>query len=354
MGIYQFTVKDGKRASVKACYLDPVMGRENLQIELHARVHRIIMDDKKAVAVEYKQHGKLITVPVGKEVIVSAGSYASPQILMLSGIGPRNELGKHGIKIKHEVPGVGQNLHDHPDFMFVLKSKNRSGISIGPLGTIKNLGAIWKYITKKQGWLANPPTAAGGFLRSTPGKNRPDFQLHMVPLAYRDHARDFKVMVKWGFTVIVNIGRPKSRGSVTLHDANPESDPKIDLNLLSHPDDMRDLRNAFKVTQGILHSKTMEKVMDRSLYPDRYLKTNEEIEDYLCREVNHAYHPVGTCKMGHDDMAVVNDRLKVHGLNNVRVVDASIMPHVINGNTNAPCIMIGEKAADMIKQDTQA
>ena len=175
-----------------------------------------------------------------------------------------------------------------------------------------------------------------------------------MPVAYRDHARDYKLMTKWGYTIILNIGRPKSRGWVALHDSNPESDPKMDLNLLSHPDDLKTLRNAFRVVQEILHSDRMKAMMKRPLYPDRYLETDEEIDAYNRPEANHAYHPVGTCKMGTDEMAVVDNRLRVHGLANIRVADASIMPSVVNGNTNATCIMIGEKAADMIRHDNMS
>lgn len=354
LGIYQFTTKNGERASVKFCYLDPIMDRKNLDIQVKATVRRIVMEDGRAVAVEYDQDGQTKRVEVGKEVIVSGGAFGSPQILMLSGIGPRDELEKHGITVQHELPGVGENLHDHPDVMFVFKSKKRTGISLGPLGTLKNLAAFYQYFTKRKGWLANPPTAAGGFLRSEPGKNNPDFQLHMVPLPYRNHAHDYMSMIKWGFTMIVNIGHPRSRGRLTLKDANPGSEPNIDLNLLDHVDDLKDMRNAFKVTQEILHGPPLKDKIAKPLYPKRYLDTDAEIDDFLRAEVNHAYHPVGTCKMGRDDMAVVDARLKVRGLANVRVADASIMPEIINGNTNATCIMIGEKAADMIKQDAAA
>ena len=355
VGIYQFTVKDGKRASVKACYLDPVMGRRgNLRVEVHARVHRIRFEGNRAVAVEYSQDGQLKTIPCEKEVIVSGGAYNSPQLLMLSGIGPRDELEKHGIEVIHDIPGVGQNLHDHPDLMLGYQSKKRLGIALNVVGALKTVRDLFQYLTQRKSWLASPPTAAGGFLRSAPGQNRADCQVHVVPLAYRDHARDYKLMTKWGYTIILNIGRPKSRGWVALHDSNPESDPKMDLNLLSHPDDLKTLRNAFRVVQEILHSDRMKAMMKRPLYPDRYLETDEEIDAYIRAEANHAYHPVGTCKMGTDEMAVVDNRLRVHGLANIRVADASIMPSVVNGNTNATCIMIGEKAADMIRHDNMS
>ena len=266
-GIYQFTVKDGKRASVKQCYIDPAMDRENLRVEVHARVHRIVFEGKRAVAVEYEQSGEIHRVPVEKEVIVSGGAFNSPQVLMLSGVGPRDELERHGIEVLHELPGVGHNLHDHPDVMMIFETRKRQGIALNLIGTLKSAGSLFQYLTRRKGWLADPPTAAGGFFRSDPGQNRADFQLHVVPLAYRDHARDYPLMTKWGFTVIVNIGRPKSRGRLTLKDANPNSDPEIDLNLLDHPDDLKTLRNAFRVTQDILHSAPVKEIVKRPLHP---------------------------------------------------------------------------------------
>lgn len=351
LGIYQFTVHNGKRASTKYCYLDPIMDRPNFHVETGAQVQKILFEGKRAIGVEFLQDGEIRTILVRREVIVSAGSFGSPQLLLLSGVGPDDELAKHGIESVHSLPGVGKNLHDHPDMIFVMKTKKRQGIALNLMGSLKSLGAIWSYVTKKDGWLANPPTAAGGFLKSEPGLNRADFQLHVVPLAYRDHARDYKLMTKWGFSVIINIGRPKSRGSVTLKDADPSSPPEIDLNLLDHPDDVKGLRNSFKKTQEILFSDHMKEFVQTPLYPDQELKTDEEIDAYIRQEANHAYHPVGSCRMGNDYMAVVDNRLRVRGIENIRVADASIMPSIINGNTNAASIMIGEKASDLIKED---
>lgn len=351
IGVYQFTVKDGRRAGVKRCYIDPMLDRPNVRVEVNARARRIVFEGKRAVAVEFVQDGQVRRVDVQKEVIVSSGSFNSPQILMLSGVGPRAELDRHGIEVVQEINGVGQNLHDHPDVMMIFETRKRIGIALNPLGLIKSTKDLLHYIVRKGSWLGNPPTAAGGFLRSDPDRDRPDFQLHVIPLAYRDHARDYRLMTKWGFTVLINIGHPKSRGAVRLRDSSALSDPLIDLNLLSHPDDRTALRNAFKITQDILFSETMNDVVKRPLYPTHKLNEDQEIDAYLTEHVNHAYHPVGTCKMGTDALAVVDTRLKVRGLQNVRVADASIMPTIINGNTNATCIMIGEKAADMIVED---
>ena len=351
IGYYQFTVKDGKRAGVKACYIDPAMERSNLTVETGAQVQRILFEGKRAVGVEYMQDGKLVTVKAAKEVLVCGGTFNSPQMLMLSGIGPKAELEEKGIEVIHDLPGVGKNLHDHPDVILVVKSKKKSGIALNLVGTIKSTIALFKYALAGKGWLASPPTAAGGFIKTSPEKERPDAQLHVVPLAYRDHCRDYKIMTKWGYSVIINISNPKSRGELTLKDSNPMTPPNIKLNLLSHPDDMKDLREGVKRLLDILNSDGFNEHRDCLLKPDVPLNTDQEIEEYLRREASHAYHPVGTCKMGNDDMAVVDERLRVHGLEGIRVVDASVMPTVTSGNTNAPTIMIGEKAADMILED---
>ncbi|WP_287242170.1 GMC oxidoreductase, partial [Pseudoalteromonas sp.] len=311
----------------------------------------ILFEGKRAVGVEYMQDGKLVTVKAAKEVLVCGGTFNSPQMLMLSGIGPKAELEEKGIEVIHDLPGVGKNLHDHPDVILVVKSKKKSGIALNLVGTIKSTIALFKYALAGKGWLASPPTAAGGFIKTSPEKERPDAQLHVVPLAYRDHCRDYKIMTKWGYSVIINTSNPKSRGELTLKDSNPMTPPNIKLNLLSHPDDMKDLREGVKRLLDILNSDGFNEHRDCLLKPDVPLNTDQEIEEYLRREASHAYHPVGSCKMGNDDMAVVDERLRVHGLEGIRVVDASVMPTVTSGNTNAPTIMIGEKAADMILED---
>ena len=353
VGIYQFTTKNGKRASTNACYIEPIKQRKNLTIKTSAQAQRIIFDGKRAVGVEYITNGKTFTINAKKEVLVCGGSFNSPQLLLLSGVGPKAQLQQHNIDVVHSLEGVGKNLQEHPDVMLVYKSKTKAGLALNPIGIAKGCGALIKYLANKTGWFANPPTPVGGFFKTDEQMTVPNFQIHSVPMAYRDHARDYKLMTNWGFSLLVNISRPKSRGEVTLNDSNPLSAPKIKLNLLEHPEDMAELVDAVKKAQQMVDHPLMNEHIQGPLHPPKRFNNDEEIEKYLREYASHAYHPVGTCKMGNDEMAVVDDRLKVHGLEGIRVVDASIMPTLISGNTNAPTIMIGEKAADMIKQDNQ-
>lgn len=351
VGFYQFTVKDGKRAGVRAAYIVPAQDRENLTIQTDSHASRIIFEGKRAVGVEYIRNGVKEIIKAKNEVIVSSGSFNSPQLLLLSGVGPKEEVEQHGIKSTHDLAGVGKNLQEHPDVMLVYKSKKKSGISANLLGSFKSLIALVKYFLNKTGWIACPPTAIGGFFKTDKSQKLPSYQLHFVPMTYRDHARDWKILTNWGFSVLVNLSRPKSRGHVKLKNSNPMSPPSIQLNLLDHPGDMEGLREAVKKTREMLHGEAMNIYREGELQPNRPINTDEEVETFLREEGSHAYHPVGTCKMGHDDMAVVDDRLRVHGLEGLRVVDCSIMPTLISGNTNATAIMIGEKAADFIKED---
>ncbi|MEW6996986.1 GMC family oxidoreductase [Colwelliaceae bacterium BS250] len=353
VGVYQFTIKNGKRAGTKACYIDPASQRNNLTITTGAHAQRIIFEGKRAVAVEFIKNGKICTIKAKKEVLVCAGSLKSPQLLLLSGIGPKEQLDQHGIDVVHDLAGVGKNLQEHPDVLLSYKSKTKSGIALNPLGIAKGCAAYIKYVCKKSGWLACPPTAIGGFFKTDETMSLPNYQVHSLPMAYRDHARDYKLMTNWGFTLVVNLSRPKSRGEVSLKDANPLSEPNIQLNLLSHPDDMAQMIAAVKKSQQMVAHPSMDKHIKSQLHPQKPFMNDHEVEQYLRQYGAHAYHPVGTCKMGSDAMAVVDERLKVHGLEGLRVVDASIMPTLVSGNTNAPTIMIGEKAADMIKQDNQ-
>ncbi|WNC70444.1 GMC family oxidoreductase N-terminal domain-containing protein [Thalassotalea psychrophila] len=353
VGVYQFTTKNGVRASTKACYIEPAMMRENLTVKTNSQVQRIIFDGKRAVGVEYIANGKTYTIKANKEVLVCGGSFNSPQLLLLSGVGPKPELDKHAIDVVHELSGVGKNLQEHPDVMLVYKSKTKSGLALNPQGIAKGCSALVKYLLNKTGWFANTVTPVGGFFKTDEHLTTPNFQIHSVPMAYRDHARDYKLMTNWGFSLLVNISRPKSRGEVTLKDSNPLSAPNIQLNLLDHPDDMSELVKAVKKAQEMVDQPLMNKHIQGPMHPQKRFSDDNEIEQYLREYGSHAYHPVGTCKMGNDDMAVVDERLKVHGLEGIRVVDASIMPTLVSGNTNASTIMIGEKAADMIKQDNQ-
>lgn len=353
VGFYQFTVKDGKRAGVRAGYIAPAMQRDNLTVKTGAHVTKVLFEGKRAVGVEFVVDGKTQTLKARKEVILSGGAFNSPQLLLLSGVGPADELKQHGVEVQHDLPGVGKNLQEHPDIMLVYKNKQRTGVSLSPMGMVKNTGALANYVFNKKGWIANPPTAIGGFYKSDEAQELPNFQVFFIPMPYRDHARDLKMMTNWGFSFLINLSRPKSRGQVTLDSADPMAAPAIELNLLQDPEDLRQLRDAVKKIMKIVDNPAMDEYRQGLLQPANKLETDTDIEEFLRNEGAHAYHPVGSCKMGNCAMSVVDDRLRVHGLEGLRVVDCSIMPLLVGGNTNAPAIMIGEKAADMIKQDNR-
>lgn len=348
VGVYQNTTYKGQRAGVRRCYIEPARNRDNLTIKTGAQVNRILFEGKRAVGVEYTQDGKRHQLRVRKEVILSAGSFHSPHLLLLSGIGDQATLRRHGLPCVQDLPGVGKNLQEHPDVMLIYRSQNRDLLSLSPLGLAKSSKALLQYLISKKGLLSGPPSAVGAFLKTDPDEELPDFQLHLAPLAYRDHGRDLAMMVNWGFSLLVNLSRPKSRGEVTLASADPREPPKIQLNLLQHPDDLARLRQAVRLTQAIIHHPAMDAHRSGCLMPERRLHTDDEIDAYLRSEGAHAYHPVGSCKMGQDEMAVVDTSLRVHGVERLRVVDCSIMPTLIGGNTNATAIMIGERAAEMI------
>ncbi|MEE4245784.1 MAG: GMC family oxidoreductase N-terminal domain-containing protein [Kangiellaceae bacterium] len=350
VGIYQTTIKDGERAGVRVSYILPAMARDNLTVKTHTKVRKVIVEDNKAIGVEVEQNGEIKVIRANKEVILSGGSFNSPQLLMLSGIGDQAELEQHGIECIKHLPGVGKNLHDHVDVLISYRTKKRTGISLSLRGCIQALPGVIKYLVAKTGWLTSPPSELGGFFKTDPDLERPDIQMHAGPVSYRDHGRDFKMLREWGFSLIANVARPKSRGFVSLKDSDPNSDPNIQLNFLDHPDDLAILRKSYYLLRDLAESPTMSEYTYEPLSPCKRLDNDDEIDEFIKSECAHLYHPVGTCKMGQDDMAVVDEQLKVYGIDSLRVVDASIMPSVIAGNTNAPTIMIAEKAADMIKQ----
>ncbi|WP_440642567.1 GMC family oxidoreductase [Bradyrhizobium sp. PUT101] len=349
LGIYQVTQKNGERWSAARAYVHPHMGRRaNLRVVTQAHATRILFEGRRAVGVEYRQGKDLKQLRARREVILAAGAFQSPQLLMLSGIGDAAALRAHGIANVHHLPGVGQNLQDHPDFIFGYMSDSPyfSGISLK--GMPRLIRAILQYRRERRGPLTSNFAECGGFLKTRPDLDIPDIQLHFGMAMVDDHGR--KRHKGTGFSCHVCLLRPKSRGSVSLASFDAMQAPLIDPNFLGHEDDLETMVAGFKTTRRLMETPALRALQTRDMFTAN-VRSDDDIRAVLRERVDTVYHPVGTCKMGTDAMAVVDPALKVHGLEALRVVDASIMPTLIGGNTNAPTIMIGEKAADMIKAE---
>jgi len=353
-GFFQFTIQDGERCGGSRAFLKPAMIRNNLNVECDAFVDKVIFEGKKAVGVEYTQNGVKHVVHANKEILLCGGAFNSPQTLMLSGIGAKEQLQQHNITVKHDLPGVGKNLQEHVDACVLVKSKKTDGFSVSPLSLLKMLPDTLTYLKSKTGKLSNSITQAGAFLKSSPEVDIPDIQMHFVPLLYDDSGRNLKLMAKHGYSLHVCVLNPKSRGEVTLKSAKPRDAVKIDFNFFSDPEDQKTLVNGIKVAREILRSNAFDEYRGEEIHPGAQIESDQEIFQKCKDLLGLVYHPVGTCKMGNDPMAVVDETLKVHGIENLRVVDASIMPTIVSGNTNATTVAIAEKAADMILQDSPA
>ncbi|MBB1352062.1 MULTISPECIES: choline dehydrogenase [unclassified Pseudoalteromonas] len=344
-GPMHMTVKDGVRSSASREYLDPVKSRSNLTIITGALAQRVILDGKKATGIEYKVNGDVKTAYAAKDVVLSAGPIGSPHILQLSGIGDTQALEKAGVEVQHHLPGVGQNLQDHLEFYFQYKCKQPITLN-GKLGIVSKglIGARW--LLTRSGLGATNHFESCAFIRSKPGVEWPDIQYHFLPAAMRYDGRS--AFAGHGFQVHVGHNKPKSRGSVTIASANPEQPPTILFNYLEHQDDIEGFRACVRLTRDIIEQSAFDEYRDEEIQPGKHIQTDEEIDAFVRQAVESAYHPSCSCKMGEDDMAVVNSNTQVHGIEGLRVVDSSIFPTVPNGNLNAPTIMVAEKAADII------
>ena len=348
VGLYQVTHKNGERFSAAKAYLAPNLGRKNLTVMTGAHTTRILMEGRRAVGVEVRVGGALQQLKATREVLLSAGSLQSPQILMLSGIGPGTELQKHGIALVHESPGIGANLHDHVDVVQVVDTPGLTelfGLSLP--GAINAIRGIFEWRNARRGILTTNFAEAGGFIKSAPGEALPDLQLHFVIGKLIDHGR--KPSFGHGYSCHVCLLRPKSRGSLKLASGDPMAAPLIDPNFLAERDDMDKLLRGFKIMRNILQQPALAGYRGQELPASAGAQTDAQIENFIRGHADTIYHPVGSCRMGSDAMAVVDTQLRVHGVQGLRVVDASIMPSIVGGNTNAPVIAIAEKAADLIR-----
>ena len=346
--VTQFHAKDknGERCSAAAAYLHPVMDRPNLTVLTKAHASRVLFEGKRATGVAYRQGGQEKQVSAKREVILCGGAFNSPQLLQLSGVGRAEDIEPHGITLLHELPGVGQNLQDHLDFTLAYKSRDRDNFGISLPGSLSLLKHINTWRKSGQGMIATPFAEGAAFLKTESHLERADIQLHFVISIVDDHAR--KLHMGHGFSCHVCVLRPKSRGSVGLKSADPMAAPRIDPQFLSDPEDLAVLMKGARKTRQLMQTEPLAGYIHKELFikeePD-----DAALEQHIRARSDTIYHPVGTCKMGQDDMAVVDPELKVRGLAGLRVVDASVMPRLIGGNTNAPTIMIAEKAADMIR-----
>lgn len=347
----QFTIKKNHRHSTATAFLKPVLDRKNLHIRTSCRVSKIIIENQQAKGVEViHKNGNKEVFDCKREVILSAGALQSPQILMLSGIGDPQYLEKFGIPVQHNLPGIGKNLIDHVwSGVTAWSTVPTNNDIMKPFNQIK---ALLKFLFFKKGPLVNGPLTANAFLTSKEGLDRPDLQFHFAPSGVReDYSTDIYDLKtyprKSGLGLLVILIRPESRGFIGLNSANPLDAPLIQPNLLSDSRDMEVLKKGILKAKEVLEAKAIKPYHNGQIYfPKKF--DDASLEEHIKKSLETLYHPVGTCKMGNDDMAVVDEKLKVRGITGLRVADASIMPTIISGNTNAACIMIGEKASDMI------
>ena len=348
IGYFQVTQKKGLRCSAAKAFLTPNLARPNLTVLTGVLVEKIAITNRQATGIHYKKNSQHYQLHAKKEVIVSAGAFASPQILMLSGIGDKNELDKHNIALVHQLKGVGKNLQDHVDALVVTHHHRHDLLSLRPQGVWWAIKQCLHFFKDRTGLLTSVIAESGGFIKSIASLKRPDLQLHFIPAAMDDHGRNIKLLFKYGISLHVCLLRPKSRGQVSLYGNNATLHPKIELNMLDHPEDIKSMIAGIKIARNILSQTPLVENNGDEIFPGSPCQTDEEIHQFLKNKANTIYHPVGTCKMGSDEMAVVDNHLKVHGIERLRVIDASIMPTLISGNTNAPTIMIGAKIADII------
>ena len=347
VGLYQVTQKDGERWSAARAYLLPHIGqRANLAVHTRAAVQRIVFEGRRAVGVDVLLQGQRHRLHARREVLLSAGALQSPQLLMLSGVGDGALLQQHGIASVHHLPGVGRNLQDHLDFTFGYNVRGVDSFGFSSRGSWRMLREMLQFRRARRGMLTTNFAEGGGFLKSRPELPIPDLQLHFVVALVDSHAR--KLHWGHGLSCHVCLLRPQSRGTVGLQGADPALPPLIDPAYLSHPQDLDDMVAGYRITQRLMQAPALAELYTRDMFtPD--VRDDDGIRAIIRQRAETIYHPVGTCRMGHDADAVVDAELRVHGLQGLRVVDASIMPTLIGGNTNAPTIMIAEKAVDLIR-----
>ena len=346
-GYWDVNQINGERLSASRAFLHPAADRANLTIITGALTRRVLIESGRATGVEIARRGAVETIAAAREVIVSAGAVNSPQLLMLSGIGPAEELRRHGIEVVCDLPGVGENLQDHQDVMLCYSSPRHTLYGLSWRALPWMLASPFKYLFQRKGPWSTNTVESGGFVRSRPGLEQPDLQVILGP-EYMNQNRS--IPVGHGFSFHVQVMQPKSRGRLTLASADPAAKPRLHGAFLSDPDgeDLEGLVRGFKLVRRLAQAPAMDAYRGEEVFPGLQVSSDEDIRQFTRQHLGTGFHPVGTCKMGRDRMAVVDPELRVRGVAGLRVIDASIMPNVISGNTNAPVIMIAEKGADMI------
>lgn len=339
------TAVDGRRVSAAVAYLRPARNRANLTVLTNARATRVLFEGRRAVGIEFVRGGRRHVVRAGKEVILSAGAFNSPHLLLLSGIGPADHLREHGIAVVADLPGVGRNLQDH-----IAASVGVECVQpityLNHLSIASKISAVAQYVFLRRGPLWQPPFEATAVVRSEPDVPVPDVKYHFVPALYVAGAHE--VILRHGYMAAIELFQPASTGQVRLRSADPLDAPAIDFSFFAHEKDRRQMRAAVRIARKVFAQPAFDPYRGRELFPGPEVQTDDELDAWARSVIEGDKHSAGSCRMGRDAMAVVDPQLRVHGVDGLRVVDASVMPAVVSGNTNAPTIAIAEKAADMI------
>jgi choline dehydrogenase len=345
-GFYQVTQKDGARCSTAVAYLGPARSRPNLDIVTGALVRRVLLKNGRAVGVAYARGGREVKVRAEREVLLSGGAINSPQLLMLSGIGPADHLRQHGITVNVDAPQVGQNLQDHLDICTLQHSTQR--VTYDRTSELKT--AFDYFLRGHSGPGSSNIAEAGAFVRSSLAPDhRADIQLHFVPAMLDDHGRNR--LAGDGYTLHACFLHPRSRGRIRLNNADPRANARIEANYLSDPEgfDLKMMLECVKLSRELFAQKAFDNYRGAPIYPSRSDLSDSELIEFIRAKAESVYHPSGTCRMGSDEASVVDPQLQVRGVEGLRVIDASVMPSLIGGNTNAPTIMIAERASDLVR-----
>jgi choline dehydrogenase len=351
VGYYQLTNKSGRRCSSAVAYLHPVSSRRNLHVVTHAMTQRITLEGKRATGVEVSIKGRPETLRARREVILSAGAIGSPQLLQVSGIGPAEVLKKAGVAVVHDLAGVGENLQDHYQVRAMYECRGEGSLNDVWHSRWKQFTTGVDYVLRKRGILTIGAGVVGAFLKSDPSLETPDLQVHFIPLTADGPGQGLHPFP--GVIVSMCQLRPESRGHLRILSPDASAKPEIISNYLKEETDRRVMLESAKIARRIVAEKPFADLIVREMAPGPEAQTDEALMAWVKGKGTTIFHPVGTAKMGRDRMAVVDERLRVHGIGGLRVVDGAVMPTLVSGNTNAPIIMIGEKAADMIKEDAR-